>query len=116
LAKISEKKTVDVYNVEIQCKMDEESKSDSDDEIIPTTIQKGHRKSMVNIKTKNAFVPVKKTDEEKKAEKGDENLHNDKGNKNVFNDELKKQILQSHELNDFMLRNSKYIERVIIKY
>jgi hypothetical protein len=117
MEKISEKKTsVDVYHVEIQCKLDEENQTDSDDEIIQTqtTFKKGHRNSMIISKTKTAFVPVKKTDEEKiKAEKGDENLNNEKGNKTVFNDELKKQILQSHELNEFLLRNSKYIERVI---
>lgn len=112
LAKMSEsKKSVDVYNVEIQCNLNEENQSDSDDDIIPATIQKGHRKSMVNINTKKAFVPVKKTEDEKKGEKGEENL-NEKSKQPVFNDELKKQILQSAELNDFMMKNSKYIERV----
>ena len=106
----------DVYDVQIQCKLDDENKSDSDDEIlIPSNIQKGHRKSMVNLKTKNAFVPVKKTEDEKiKTEKGDELFTNPFGGSNkVLNDDLKKQILSSVELNDFLTKNSKYIERVI---
>jgi len=120
IEKISEKKTsVDVYHVEIQCNLDEKNQydSDNDDVIIPSTLKKGHRNSMVQMKTKTAFVPVKKTEEEKlKHEKGDQNLHNEKGNKGVFTDELKKQILQSTELNEFLIRNSKYIERVKFFY
>ena len=108
------KETKDFYDVQIQCKMDEENKqiSNEEEEIFPTTFQQGHRKSIGNIKTKANFTTVKKTEEDKIKLDKEETGGNEKVNKINFNDELKKQLLQSHELNVFMNKNSRYVERV----
>jgi len=120
-------KTREVYDEYVQCKLDEENANDSEeDNEVPNLKQEkgGHRKSIITMKSKNVFsLSQKKTTDDDKS-KTEENLtninsnfggannKNEKSNKITFNDDLKKQILQSHELNEFLTRNSKFIERV----
>lgn len=121
----------DVYDEYVQCKMDEEFKNNSDEESeVPNARQeKGQRKSIIAMKSKNVFgLSQKKNLEDDKAKLVDDSNNNtvssafstvaatnksDKSVKLIFNDDLKKQILQSHELNEFLTRNSKFMERVI---
>jgi hypothetical protein len=132
LRKINDKvggQAKEVYEVYVQCKLDEENQNPSDEEDFKVNVnkEKGHRKSIIGLKSKNVFALSQKKgneDDKNKTEKFDELLttigsnfntqttRNEKSNKIVFNDDLKKQILQSHELNEFLVRNSKYIERV----
>jgi len=118
----------DMYDEYVQCKMDEEFKNNSDeeDERPNNRQEKGHRKSIIALKSKNVFsLSQKKQVEEEKGKTDDNSTVNtsfsttaatnksEKPVKVIFNDDLKKQILQSHELNEFLIRNSKFIERVI---
>jgi len=121
----------DMYDEFVQCKMDDENKNNSDEEAeVPNARQeKGTRKSIIAMKSKNVFsLSHKKTLEDNdKAKAAEENStvnsvfstiastnKTEKQIKVVFNDDLKKQILHSHELNEFLMRNSKFMERVIV--
>jgi len=119
----------DMYDEFVQCKMDEEFKNNSDEEaeMINTRQEKGARKSIIATKFKNnGSLSQKKSLEDEKSKLFDDNSNINSAfstiaatNKSeiqvklVFNDDLKKQILQSVELNQFLTRNSKFIERVI---
>lgn len=118
-----------MYDEFVQCKMDEEFKNNSDEESEMPYIrqEKGARKSIIALKSKNVFsLSQKKNLEDEKLKPDDNSTINtafssinatnksEKPVKIVFNDDLKKQILQSVELNEFLTRNSKFIERVII--
>lgn len=125
-------KTREVYDEYVQCKLDEENANNSEEENeVPNLKQEkgGHRKSIIGMKSKNVFSLSQKKnvdDDKNKAEENSTNINsnfiganinkNEKSNKITFNDDLKKQILQSHELNEFLNRNSKYIERVNISF
>lgn len=122
----------DMYDEFVQCKMDEEFKNNSDEENeVPNVRQeKGTRKSIVAMKSKIVFALSQKKNLDDDKAKLDENNSSintafstiagtnksEKPIKVIFNDDLKKQILQSHELNEFMTRNSKFMERVNINF
>lgn len=119
-------KSRDVYDVFVQCKLDEENQAGSDEEEEEERpANKGYRKSFIGLKSKVSSLSQKKPqeDEKNKNENKEENITNlntnfsttmksEKVGKVLWNDDLKKQILQSHELNEFLVRNSKFIERV----
>jgi len=115
----------EVYDEYVQCKLDEENQNNSEEDEKPHIRERGHRKSAVFIKGKNVCNLSQKKNLEDDKSKNDENSTNLNSNfstvvttkneqkKIIFNDDIKKQLLQSHELNEFLVRNSKYIERVI---
>jgi len=121
-------KAPEMYEEGVQCEF-ENSKSDSEEEEDEYENKRakgaGYRKSVMmsfGKKTPFAQVSSKKSDistafviEEKTNEKSEGKVEGGSSaikNKNIVNEEMRRQILNSHELNEFLSTKSKYVERV----
>ena len=104
------------YDAEIQTEIPNKDYSSEEEEEQKTIVvkEKGYHRSSVWASAKSKIVSSNKKgfeiDEKKINEKQEDNIVSK--NKIIVNDDYRRQIITSHELNDFLSKNSKYVERV----
>jgi len=104
------------YDAEIQTETQNKNYSSEEDEKQTVVVkEKGYHRSSLWASAKSKTISSNKKgfdiDEKKIIEKQEENIISK--NKLIVNDDYRRQIMTSHELNDFLSKNSKYVERVI---
>ena len=108
------------YEEGVQCELGKEQKNDSDnEEKIKTNPGKNYRKSVSIIPTKGKstnFWAGKLADNTINEESFIEEREDAKPNVKVLSEEVRKQIMNSHELIEFLSNKSRYVERVTIAY
>jgi hypothetical protein len=104
-------RNIETYDVEIQTENIAQSYS-SDEENNKQTDKEAHRRSVATSAKAKLYPQSSKKGfdiEEMKIEKFEEK---DSHKKIIINDDYRRQVMNSTELSDFLIRNSKYVERV----
>jgi hypothetical protein len=125
--------TPEAYEEGVQCDIEKELKNDSDnEEQVKHSTPVSYRKSIMPARNKSSMTSwaqklvestvnygnedsnqMKVIPEEKEENKGASNF---KSGVKGISEEMRRQILNSHELNEFLSCKSKYVERVLFNF